>query len=297
VLCPRGAATGYVDAYELVPGPGNVVDVTVSAGATPCSEMELLVEVFGEDGDLRDWARGEGACPSFTSGGYASDGLLRTFLTSESPVPLDYTLVIEARACDVDADGDGYLAQSCGGPDCNDADNTAYPGAPEVAGDGFDSDCDGGDRLPSCDDVPTITPTAEADQLLCGDADSGKVWDAWTVSAPAGACVAVAVDNLGGEADPRAVIVGPSDDSIALDDEADCTADPWTRALIFPFDQGCPLGGGTASIGGVHTVWVSQVDDPGGSNCPDDAPYGLTVWVDGEIQTPTLVGDDVVFSP
>jgi len=41
----------------------------------------------------------------------------------------------------VDADEDGHFAARCGGDDCDDADPTAYPGAPELC-DGADNDCD-----------------------------------------------------------------------------------------------------------------------------------------------------------
>jgi len=84
---------------------------------------------------------------------------------------------------------------------------------------------------------------------------------------------------------------------LRLDNEEDCTEPPWTRALVFPFDQGCPSGGAGSTRAGVHTIWVSQVDDPTGVNCPSDAPYALSVWVNGTEVAPTLVGDDVVFSP
>jgi hypothetical protein len=42
-----------------------------------------------------------------------------------------------------DADGDGALAQGCGGNDCNDHSDTVYPGHPEICTDGLDNNCDG----------------------------------------------------------------------------------------------------------------------------------------------------------
>ncbi len=74
----------------------------------------------------------------------------------------------------VDADGDGYGAgtatvSACNKPsgyastntDCDDADNTTYPGATEVCEDGVDNDCDNADLTDSdCRYTTTTTTTA-----------------------------------------------------------------------------------------------------------------------------------------
>ena len=81
-----------------------------------------------------------------------------------------------------DADADGVAGPDCGGLDCDDAEPTTWPGAPEAC-DGVDSDCDGdlvdgfgdadGDGDPDCNDVdddgdgdPDVTDCAPLDPTI-----------------------------------------------------------------------------------------------------------------------------------
>lgn len=139
-----------------------------------------------------------------------------------------------------DADRDGHLAPPCG-RDCDDADASRHPGAPDAAGDGVDTDCDGADGVDvdrdgfqatahggdDCDDSSaTVHPRANDNQ-------------GWVVEDTAFAgfnMLALAVSN-----DGTAFLAGTDQDT--------CTS---------PYEVGCPTEGGRVlhygtNLGGAWT--------------------------------------------
>lgn len=63
--------------------------------------------------------------------------------TDDTGEPVDTGDSGDSGVTPVDADGDGHYSLETGGDDCDDADDTVYPGAPELC-DGKDNDCTGG---------------------------------------------------------------------------------------------------------------------------------------------------------
>ncbi|MEN0067369.1 MAG: MopE-related protein [Myxococcota bacterium] len=73
-----------------------------------------------------------------------------------------------------DVDQDGYGDDCDLGPDCNDADATVHPHAPDLLGDGIDTDCSGRDGVGLFDDFQSGLPIPSVWQSLSGRVDLGN---------------------------------------------------------------------------------------------------------------------------
>jgi hypothetical protein len=116
---------------------------------------------------------------------------------------------LASKTCYKDGDGDGYggsTTQTVGdndscpqgfipeGGDCDDANDAVKPGATEVAGDGLDNDCAGGDEPEDSGEVGTNDPAADREATIgeCLRTACDPMHPAWQrVAEQYDACVAI----------------------------------------------------------------------------------------------------------
>ena len=116
---------------------------------------------MGWDDAQQAWLARNSWGPTWGNSGYlwlgygASDSNRQVFTATASDASALY-----------DLDRDGLVAIADGGTDCDDFAAGTYPGAPETAGDGIDSDCDGED--------PALPPPPDEEEGCAANVAAGS---------------------------------------------------------------------------------------------------------------------------
>jgi hypothetical protein len=169
--------------------------------------------------------------------GLAGDGrsLEGSFAISGTVVVVPAADDLCAPLIELDADGDGDIALAYGGTDCDDAEATVNPGAPEVCG-GLDDDCDG---LVDLDD-PSVDPDSYIPwhRDLDGDGYGDPDATVEACSAPDGYVLdGTDCDDQDAAVSPAAVEVCDAadvdEDCDSLTDDADPDADSATASIWY----------------------------------------------------------------
>jgi uncharacterized repeat protein (TIGR03803 family) len=151
---------------------------------------------------------------------------------------------IDACTCYADADHDGYgdaensfvsAEGVCYAPnasalntDCDDTDNSIYPGAPEIYSDGIDQDCDGTD---------VCTCYTDADHDGYGDPDDSFV-------SPDGQCHAPDASALNTDCDDSDASIHPSASERCNGKDDDCDGDTDEDLIRYDFTEAAEICSG-----------------------------------------------------
>jgi hypothetical protein len=258
--------TSPVTARILVAGGRSVNDAT----AYHRTAESLAIH---DDGTLgTSW---EAETPLFTHA-RAFYSLLTTQYRDVTPFPPDP----EEPPC-ADLDADGHTACTCGGDDCDDADDTVYPGASEVCGDQIDQDCDQGCGTgtdPACSCSTDADGDGHASRSCGGDdcCDSGSEGGPGCASGTAASIHPAAIEACGN---------GIDEDCDGVDPTCDCNTDAdgdGHKSLACGGDDCCDVGtdaskGCTADrAAGIHPGAVDECQDGIDQDCTGGEPVCFT---------------------
>ena len=124
---------------------------------------------------------------------WANDNLVSIGILDGKIIALEERVDALEAAGPIDDDADGFSPPD----DCNDADDTIFPGAAEIADDGIDQDCNGTDTI-TC--------------FLDGDGDGFGTDSAVTVLAPDGSCdIEQSESTISGDCDDGNPAVSPGE--------------------------------------------------------------------------------------
>ncbi|ATB42104.1 hypothetical protein CYFUS_007581 [Cystobacter fuscus] len=233
-------------------------------------ERQLSLEVSSFDGST------DAGC---------SGTLIETYSTSEPiQVPLGDILPFEATLRAKDDDGDSFIAREEGvaGTDCDDGDNTVYPGAAERCSASVDSDCNG---LSGCQD-------SRCQQASCDDGNACTTQDVCTGASvcqgaptpctPSSNCVRVtggctALGNCTEEPDPSKVsatctLVGGTGNGVCRATDGKCSRFPYVpsnfdpdsipAASIIPLNITCDVTFDSTTLSWTPATCVSNPPTP-----------------------------------
>ncbi len=242
---------------------------TLDTGVFPFGMKTELQIAIGSDGWPRDVTLK--ATPMWSASG--CDGAVANGPVVEKPAMFPakgvetVQLDLAGAPASLDGDGDGYVKMTAGGPDCDDANGSAFPGAPEDCTSLADLDCD---RLAGCAD-----PQCSA-VMGCARPADRLVFVTPARSVPAGVCSAVLEVQSQTAAGQAALPAGTSlslaampagarffSDSSCTQEVTSLTAAAGQSRFTFHFSSMTPGGfSATAASAGLMTATQAETVTP-----------------------------------